>query len=312
MHHLAKPINFRDQPCVELQLPSGDRALVSLHGAQVLSWRTCDALERLYLSPQAVFDGQSAIRGGVPVCFPQFNQRKLGEHLLPKHGFARSLAWSVLEPSQVAVVGRAGTTNLGRPCSNVALGLTHSALSREMQGLWPHKFEAVVHVCLEKDRLAITFSVSNRDCEEWSFAFALHTYLRVPDIAQAYVQGLQGVRYWDAVKDLKAPEIAQPQVLEDLFFSGETDRVYQAAPAFVRLRTPAASLLVEQSMPFTETVVWNPGAALCAQLSDMPSDGYREMLCIEAACIDQAISLKPGANWQGSQILSAAQHPTAL
>lgn len=228
--------------------------------------------------------------------------------MLPKHGFARSLAWSVLDPSRTDAMGQTGNATLDRPSSSVALVLTHRALSREMELLWPHKFEAVLQVRLEKDRLAVTFSVRNRDREEWSFASALHTYLRVPDIAQASVQGLQGVRYWDAVKDLKAPEIAQPQGVEDLFFSGETDRVYRAAPAIVRLCTPGAPLAVEQSRSFTETVVWNPGAALCAQLADMPSDGYREMLCIEAARIDQAISLKPGAHWQGSQTLSVAQH----
>ena len=44
------------QPCLRLQLPCGDSALVALHGAQVLSW-VAGGCERLYLSPQAVFDG---------------------------------------------------------------------------------------------------------------------------------------------------------------------------------------------------------------------------------------------------------------
>ena len=45
----------------------------SKHG---LMWqRAADGVERLYLSPQTSRDGSTAIRGGVPVCFPQFNMR---------------------------------------------------------------------------------------------------------------------------------------------------------------------------------------------------------------------------------------------
>ena len=38
---------FQGQPCVELTLPSGDRARVALFGAQVLSWVTADGTERI-------------------------------------------------------------------------------------------------------------------------------------------------------------------------------------------------------------------------------------------------------------------------
>jgi glucose-6-phosphate 1-epimerase len=306
MHRPAKTITFRDQPCVELHSPDGDRALIALHGAQVLSWQTSDAIERLYLSPKAIFDGQNAIRGGVPICFPQFNQRKLGEKMLPKHGFARSLAWSVLDSSRLTSLCPASTAAMGAPCSSVALSLSDTSLSRETQILWPYKFEAILQVCLDKDRLNISFSVTNTDIREWSFALALHTYLRVPDIAQTYVRGLHGVQYWDAVKDLRTPGVRQSQTGKDLSFTGETDRVYQGPHSALQMITPSACLSIGQSGSLSETVIWNPGAALCAQLSDMPDDGYREMLCVEAARIDQAVHLVPGANWLGSQVLSAA------
>ena len=61
---------------------------VAEQGAQVLSW-VSDGRERLFLSPRSALDGSAPIRGGVPVCWPQFNQR--GD--LPKHGFARHLPW---------------------------------------------------------------------------------------------------------------------------------------------------------------------------------------------------------------------------
>lgn len=63
--------------------------MVALHGAQVLSWRPDDGRERLFVSTRAVFDGKAAIRGGMPVIFPQFGERGA----LQKHGFARNQRW---------------------------------------------------------------------------------------------------------------------------------------------------------------------------------------------------------------------------
>ena len=80
---------YQGQACQRLTLPCGDTVLVALQGAHVLSW-VSQGRERLYLSPSNLWDGTSAIRGGVPVCFPQFNQRGT----LPKHGFARNMDWT--------------------------------------------------------------------------------------------------------------------------------------------------------------------------------------------------------------------------
>ena len=104
-------------------LPNGDSALVSLHGAHVLSW-VSSGRERLYLSPRSVFDGQAAIRGGIPVCFPQFNQRGP----LPKHGFARNLGWRPAPASKE-----------GDRQSSVCLELTDSETTRAW---WPVRFAA--------------------------------------------------------------------------------------------------------------------------------------------------------------------------
>ena len=51
-------------------------------------------------------------------------------------------------------------------------------------------------------------------------------------------------------------------------------------------------------------MVWNPGAALCAKLADLPDDGYRHMLCVEAARIDATRAARAGAAWQGWQQLT--------
>ena len=67
----------------------------------------------------------------------------------------------------------------------------------------------------------------------------------------------------------------------------EFDSVFTAAPgAGLTVVQPAGRLAVTQSDTCPETVVWNPGPALSQRLADMPDDGWRHMLCVEAASID--------------------------
>jgi glucose-6-phosphate 1-epimerase len=139
----VRPDNHQNQPCQRLILPSGDTVLVALHGAQVLSWQTGDGRERMYLSPKAIMDGKAAIRGGVPVCFPQFNTR--GN--LPKHGFARNVAWQSA-PSERANV--------------VALTLTNDAQTQAFtDSLWPHQFAMRLELALAPQSLHISLQVHN-------------------------------------------------------------------------------------------------------------------------------------------------------
>ncbi|RZL96096.1 MAG: D-hexose-6-phosphate mutarotase [Variovorax sp.] len=267
---------FRGQPALALSLPAGDRAVVALHGAQLLSWVTADGIERIYLSPGALFDGKSPIRGGVPVCWPQFNQRGP----LPKHGFARNMPWQ-------AMPGDDGP---------LLLALHDDEATR---AFWPHAFRLRLAVALAPRQLRVTLDVTNTDPAPMSFALALHSYLRVDDIAQVRLEGLQGANRWDSLRDDRHVEMA-----DALRFDAEFDSVYAAPAEPLRLVQPSGTLQIAQSASCTETVVWNPAAALSARLADMPDDGYRHMLCVEAACIDENVLLEPGAQWQAWQQLT--------
>ncbi|MEP6557231.1 MAG: D-hexose-6-phosphate mutarotase [Burkholderiales bacterium] len=269
--------------CVELSLPGGDRARIALFGGHVLSWQTADGVERLYLSPDALFDNASPIRGGVPICFPQFNTRGP----LPKHGIARVLPWHAETPTQ-AGAGESQT-------NSVRLRLRDSDATRRW---WPQAFEAVLTVTLAPGRLTLALDVRNTDSAPWRFTAALHSYLRVADIVQVRLAGLQNQPYWDALTDQEASEGAA-----EIAFNGPFDRVYRGITESARLevREPRGTLTLTQSASLTEAVVWNPGAALSATLPDLPDDGYRSMLCIEAAKIDAPVLLAPGQRWQGWQ-----------
>lgn len=107
-------------------------AVVSLYGAQVLSYRPVGAgADVLFLSERANYEIGKAIRGGVPVCWPWFgpDPQGLGR---PNHGFARTRLWSVLST---------GATPVGE--TQVTLGLRDAPDTR---ALWPHAFELTLQI----------------------------------------------------------------------------------------------------------------------------------------------------------------------
>ncbi|MCZ8253754.1 MAG: D-hexose-6-phosphate mutarotase [Hylemonella sp.] len=271
---------FHGLPSHVLRLPQGDQVRVLQHGAHTVSWVT-GGRERFFLSPRARFDCQSAIRGGVPVCFPQFNQRGP----LPKHGFARNLPWEMDGPPV---------------CSAESASLTLCLRDSEAtRAHWPQAFEARLRLDLSPGSLQITLSVRNTDTRPLAFSGALHSYLAVDDIGQAMLEGLQGQAEWDAVRDYHG------QASGTLRFDGEFDRVYTAAPRPLLLRERGQALEIAQSPSWGQTVVWNPGAALCATLADMPADGHLRMLCVEAAQVLAPIQVPAGGAWSGWQRLTA-------
>src|SRR5947209_20618394 len=61
------------------------RAEISLYGAQVLSWTPAGEKEVLFVSRNSRWEAGKPIRGGVPVCFPWFGEKRDDKHAL-KHG----------------------------------------------------------------------------------------------------------------------------------------------------------------------------------------------------------------------------------
>jgi len=267
------------QPGQRLTLANGDTAWVALQGAHVVSWRAAQR-ERLYLSPRNLWDGHSAIRGGVPVCFPQFNQRGS----LPKHGFARNVAWTVGKSTVHADKVEQDFTLTSNP---------------QTLALWPQQFEATLRVELAPGEMTLTLSVRNTDDKPLDFSGALHTYFAVDQIAHARLMGLQGQAEWDALRD------HHDKAAAELRFEGEFDRVYSAAAAPLRLQEGANHLSISQSASWAHSVVWNPGHEKCSAMGDLPSDGYAHFVCVEAAQVMSPIRVPAAGSWQGWQRLCA-------
>lgn len=274
-------IQFHGIDALRLNGPRGSSAVVSRLGAQVLSWITPDGRERLFLSAKAVFDGSVSIRGGVPVCFPQFSG--LGQ--LPKHGFVRTRMWTV------------GATRAG---DDYALATLEIADDDATRALWPHSFRLELTLMLEADRIDIELCVANPGDAEFAFTGALHTYLRTIQVEDVALEGLYGHDYRDAANGDRIVRDSGTALTVDR----ETDRVYRDVRRPQLLQAGNLSLGIH-SQGFPDVVVWNPWVDKCAALADMPADGWRHMLCVEAAAAERPVVVAPGGEWYGRQTLVA-------
>ena len=275
-------IDFHGIAALRLIGPKGSSAIISKLGGQVLSWLTPDGREHLYLSENAVFDGSVAIRGGIPVCFPQFSN--LGN--LPKHGFLRTRQWAV-ESERCA-----------DDYALVTLAISDDAATR---ALWPYSFTAEITLMLEVDRIDVEFCVTNTGDAPFDFTGALHSYLRVVQVEDVSLEGLYGHHYRDAAN---SNQIVRDSGIE-LTIDREVDRVYHDVQRGQKLNAGNLSLSLE-NQGFPDVVVWNPWVELCAELKDMPADGWKQMLCVEAAVVQQPITLPAGEEWYGRQTLVTA------
>lgn len=279
----VEPLDFHGRAALRLHAADGAQATVLLHGAHLVSWRPADGRggageEQLFLSERAVYADGQAVRGGVPVIFPQFEKRGA----LPRHGLARTRNWAVAKQAQQA------------DHATLVLRLTDD---ESTHAHWPHAFTAELTISVGGSRLDIELAAENTGEQPFSFTAALHTYLRIADLAHARLAGLSGMTYFDSTTGVEQLETAQTLAIE-----GEVDRIYFGAPQTLALREPGRTLLI-QSQQFDDAVVWNPGPEKCAALADMPEDGWRNMLCVEAACIGHPITLAPGEEWAGRQTL---------
>jgi glucose-6-phosphate 1-epimerase len=276
----AKPTDYHGHPAVALQSSDGARATILLHGGHLVSWIPAGGEEQLYVSPTSQYGEGQAVRGGVPVIFPQFSSRGT----LPRHGLVRTRGWQL-----------ADTTSHGAH----AQAVLRFAANDETRALWPHDFEAEITVSIIGKQLDVEFAVTNPGDTPFEFTVALHTYLRTNDVLKAQLEGLQGVKYEDNTTGQW-----QQQWGDVTQVVGEVDRLYHDVGNTLTLRELGRRVAIARS-GFTDVVVWNPGPEKAAQLSDLADGDWQRMLCVESARVIDPVALPPGEEWAGMQTLIA-------
>lgn len=279
-----------DLPGARLRSATGCTSEVYRHGAHVASWRDADGEDIIFLSSEAVFKPPKAIRGGIPLCFPQFSD--LGP-LAQQHGFARNEQWQLVDPP----------ANGDEDGGNVTMRLVSSDATK---ALWPHDFVADFSARLEGDEMHTSLTVRNTDREPFEFTVALHTYFAVGDIAHATVEGLRGASYLDSL-DGRREKVDE---CEAVAFAKEVDRIYRNTPDVLTVRDDANDRsIVVQKTNLPDAVVWNPWVDKCAKTGDLGDGDYKSFLCVEAAATSTPVVVRPGAEWTCGQVLRVVKTP---
>lgn len=266
--------------------PRGSSVQVLLYGGQVISWKNEHGEELLFLSNKALFKPPKAIRGGIPICFPQFGS--FGS--LEQHGFARNRTWAIdNSPSPLPLANNKSTVDL-------ILKPTDEDLK-----IWPRSFELRLRVCLGPGKLVLIPRVRNTDTRSLSFTFALHTYLSVSDISEVRVEGLETLDYFDNLNEKQR----FTEQADAITFDDEVDRVYLSTPtkiAIIDHEKKRTYELRKEGLP--DAVVWNPWDKKSKAFPDFGDEEYKHMVCIEAAAVEHPIVLRPCEEWRGRQELS--------
>lgn len=272
------------------------RVEVFLLGATVTSW-ICDGREKLYLSPNAVFNNSKAIRGGIPLVFPQFGQPN---SIMPQHGFARTSKWD----------WSCGCHTTGDDSEGKCVFLlTNNA---DTENVWNHPFLLTYTVTLSKSQLKCELSIKNTSSSEvFECHGLLHTYIRLPsdDINRLTAVGFESQQFIDKMSG--GEKFIESR--ETVNVAAEVDRIYINTPQ----NTPIPDItLLEDGKPFltvakssrmitggdgtiqekpADVVFWNAWIDKSKALPDLGEGAYKSYVCVEPGLVTDYVSVGPEA-----------------
>ena len=287
-------IDYAGHRCLRLRNAHGT-AIISLHGAQLLSWMPTGHSEVFWLSPEALPE-PAAIRGGVPVCWPWFASQGMPDGAM-SHGPVRTRLWEV-------VAADTGTgTDANQP---LVITLTPSPCLKPDDPLYRHAANLKVSLRVELGHaMTQTLVTHNLGQQQFVLTQALHSYFAVTDATQVQISGLENRPYTCKLTGAQNASHVTPWKLDQA-----CDRIYQQDGARARHHYSLTDHAGKRQIQITthgsqSVVVWNPGAATSAEMADVPNDGWQRFICIEAANAGaDSITLAPGEQHSLTQTIT--------
>jgi glucose-6-phosphate 1-epimerase len=330
---IEESLGIEGQPKIVLRLEDKNGCVeeceVYLFGATITSWKRAGK-EMLLLSELAIFDGKKAIRGGIPLVFPQFGQPNPS---MPQHGLARTMQWKFIFSQ--------------RDESSITAFLLLQG-DAEMLKLWPHSFILVYEIVLAPNSLTTRLHIINPSGDAFPCQCLLHTYLKVKDIRNLIIRGFQNTCYIDKLENGAMAIDERDEVL----IAQEVDRIYLRSAAdprenstqlyysnselpavpFMTVLCSAArtsepelwesltDLDLRDRLHYAEEdfakgslvplgvdrVLWNAWIDKSRALADLQDTAYMEYVCVEPGLVSEAVVVLPGRRLTLSQTLQCS------
>jgi glucose-6-phosphate 1-epimerase len=235
---------------------SGAKAEVYAYGATVTSFVTSSGRELLFLSKTAKLDGSKAIRGGIPLVFPQFGQP---DTRMPQHGFARCNLWTVEKAYD------------DDESAGLCLTLNLNQVTNARGGEWAEggNLDCILtmEIKVQASSLTTTLKIVNSGETAFDFQTLFHTYYLVNDhealnATNCNVLGLEGYLCEDKISGESYIMGANPIIIDS-----NVDHVYTPQEGNdhvrVKIKTGGESLVNLEAFGFvngnkvpTSCVVW--------------------------------------------------------
>jgi len=280
---------------------SGSSATVHPFGACVISFKTSTSKEVIFVSRLAKHDGSKAIRGGIPLCFPQFGQP---DKSMPQHGFMRCNLWQI---------GR-DYEEEGSACCDFILSLASVVKARG--GKWEDgtdlDFVATYTVKLSSSSMKTCLKVRNTGVKSFDFQMLLHSYYRVDgrnalDETVCNVMGLSGYSVIDKVTGAEYVQGEEPIIVDrevDRIYHNPTKPCLQATVNTGIKISLSATASVDQVQVPVGCVIWNPYVSKSKTMSDFADDEYHDMICVEPGILNNVPPLAQGKEALFEQVVT--------
>ncbi len=237
-------------PCV--------KARIALQGAHITSCIPTGQGDLLWMSPAEDAQPDRPLRGGIPICWPYFGSERPG----PSHGIARTSEWSLKSAADIGAGVR------------LVLELPGAVIKRQLP---EDDWHLQVEFELSKS-LKVALTTTNTGQESRGLSQALHSYLPVRDIHETRLWGLEGAEFFDQLTGIDHNRQQGP-----VTFAGEVDRIYHGHAASIQVDDSSQHYLTVTREGSESVVVWNPWIEKSRRLGQFAPDGYKTMVCIEAA-----------------------------
>ncbi|MEK7954366.1 D-hexose-6-phosphate mutarotase [Luteolibacter soli] len=249
------------------------RARVAHRGAQLLEWTPTGFDPVLYCSRRSVPVEDTAVRGGIPICWPWFADHPDCSSL-PLHGFAQLMVWThgYMETNDDEV--------------RMGFWLEDDADTRD---LWPHRFRLDLEICMGA-RLAMRLRMKNTGDSAFSAGGAFHPYFVVGGLEGLVVSGVTDAGYFDKTSGrFKAGDAGRLRI------EGEVDRIYQTTGPVTLCDQTLGRRITVEGAGHRGTVVWNPGPEEAAKARDIAPGDYDHFVAVEPVLPQEVqVFLSPG------------------